>query len=357
MYGGSKGDGDVSRPVTGAASDPTSAVPDGAVPVGLDIADPVLAAAVGEEMQRVEALLHESVRSEYNFATRTSLHLVDAGGKRFRPLFTLLAAQFGDHGSEDVIKSAAIVEMVHLATLYHDDVMDEATMRRGASSANARWNNSVAILTGDFLFAQASSLVSELGVDAVRLMARTFEALVTGQMRETIGADEGEDAVEHYLTVVYEKTGSLIATAGRFGAVFSGADEVQVGALERIGRSIGIGFQISDDIIDIASPARESGKTPGTDLREGVRTLPMLYALAAEETDSRLRSLLSGPITVDDEVDEALELLRTSEGMARARRTLDRFADDARAELDLLPAGPARDALARLAEYVVDRTR
>jgi heptaprenyl diphosphate synthase len=323
---------------------------------GLDIADPALAEAVRQGMADVETLLHESVRSDFDFATRTSLHLVDAGGKRFRPLFTLLAAQFGEASGRDVIKSAAIVEMVHLATLYHDDVMDEATMRRGATSANARWDNSVAILTGDFLFAQASRLVSELGTDAVRVMAETFEALVTGQMRETIGADDGEDGVDHYLTVIYEKTGSLIATAGRFGAWFAGAPDAQVWSLARIGKNIGIGFQISDDIIDIASPATESGKTPGTDLREGVLTLPMLYALADAGTDERLRELLAAPLVEDAEVDEALKLLRASDGLARSREILDGYASAARDELASLPPCPARDALSSLADYVVART-
>ncbi|WP_308197851.1 polyprenyl synthetase family protein [Saccharopolyspora soli] len=324
---------------------------------GIYIADEALADSVRQGMARVERLLHESVQSEFEFATRTSLHLVEAGGKRFRPLFTLLAAQFGDPAAEEVIKSAAVIEMIHLATLYHDDVMDEATMRRGATSANARWDNSVAILTGDFLFAQASRLIADLGAQAVRQMAGTFEALVTGQMRETVGVPGDEDAIEFYLKVIYEKTGSLIATAGQFGAWFSGADEAHVRALERIGRILGTAFQISDDIIDIASPANESGKTPGTDLREGVRTLPMLYALADAGADPRLRELLARPLTSDAEVDEALELLRASDGLTRTRATLDEYADDARKELASLPDIPAREALSTLFDYVVARTR
>ena len=323
---------------------------------GFDIVDEALAESVRRGLDQVELMLHDAVQSDFGFATETSLHLVDAGGKRFRPLFALLAAQFGDPDAELVTKSAAIVEMVHLATLYHDDVMDEATMRRGATSANARWDNSVAILTGDFLFAQASRLAADLGTEAVRHLASTFEALVTGQMRETVGHGD-EDAVEYYLKVIYEKTGSLIATAGRFGALFSGAEDAHVRALERIGRILGTGFQISDDIIDIASPAAESGKTPGTDLREGVRTLPMLFALADPVTDPRLRELLSRPLSADADVAEALDLLRESRGLVRARETLDGFADDARSELASLPDSPAREALSSLVDYVVARTR
>jgi heptaprenyl diphosphate synthase len=326
------------------------------VPNGFDIGDPALAQSIEAGIVRVDELLQRSVRSDFEFATRTSLHLLHAGGKRFRPLFVLLAAHFGDPTSEEVTKAAVVIEMVHLATLYHDDVMDEATMRRGASSANARWDNSVAILTGDFLFAQASQLVADLGTDAVRLMARTFEALVTGQMRETVGAAPGEDPVEHYLQVIYEKTGSLIATAGRFGAQFGGAQQTHVEAMDRLGRIIGTAFQISDDIIDIASPTLESGKSQGTDLREGVRTLPMLYALAEPDSDTRLCELLSGPIVTDAEVEEALERLRMSEGLPRSRHTLDRYAAEAREVLALVPDCPARSALLSLVDYVVART-
>jgi heptaprenyl diphosphate synthase len=322
---------------------------------GLVLAEPALATAVRRGLDRVERLLHDELRSELDFITEASLHLVDAGGKRFRPLFTLLAAQFGDGDADEVVRAAAVVELVHLATLYHDDVMDEATMRRGAASANARWDNTVAILTGDYLFANASRLVADLGPEAVRIIARTFARLVTGQMRESLGPQPGEDPVEHYLQVVAGKTGSLIATAGRFGAMFAGLDAERTQALSRYGELIGMAFQVSDDVIDIASPADESGKTPGTDLREGVRTLPMLYALA-DGPSGRLAELLAGPIGSDELVDEALALLRRSAGMERARQTVVQFAEQARAELAVLPAAPAADALHSLTRFVVERT-
>ncbi|HEX3257471.1 MAG TPA: polyprenyl synthetase family protein, partial [Pseudonocardia sp.] len=240
---------------------------------------------------------------------------------------------------------------------YHDDVMDSATMRRGAESANSRWDNTVAILTGDFLFAHASRLVADLGPDAVRIIAETFAELVTGQMRETRGPRPGDDPVQHYLTVIAEKTGSLIATAGRYGGMFAGCPPEHVESLRRFGAVIGTAFQISDDVIDIASPSDDSGKVPGTDLREGVHTLPMLYALQGEGPDAdRLRVLLARPITDDAEVAEALELLRTGPGLGRARDVLAAQAAEARAELGKLPACPAADALAALTIYVVDRT-
>ncbi|MFI9813191.1 polyprenyl synthetase family protein [Saccharothrix variisporea] len=323
---------------------------------GFRFADPVLAEVVQAGLTEVEELLRKVVQSEFHPVMETSLHLVDAGGKRIRPLFTILSAQFGSTWDrEAVIKAAAVVELTHLATLYHDDVMDEATMRRGAASANAKWDNSIAILTGDYLFAHASALVADLGTRAARIIAETFSELVTGQMRETMGPREGENPIAHYLTTIAEKTGSLIATAARYGAMFSDVTPAQVEALRTYGEIIGAAFQISDDVIDIASPSSESGKTPGTDLREGVKTLPMLYALA-DEPESRLASLLAQPLTDDAEVEEALELLRASSGLARARATLDDYANRARATLKDLPAGVARDALESVSEYVVTRT-
>jgi heptaprenyl diphosphate synthase len=325
---------------------------------GVEVDDPQLAGSISVGLDRVEDVLHREVHSDYTFVAETSMHLIAAGGKRFRPLFTLLAAQTGPRPESDqVIRAAAVVELVHQATLYHDDVMDDATMRRGTETANSRWDNSVAILTGDFLFAQASRLVADLGTDAVRIIAETFAELVTGQMRETRGPRPGEDPVEHYLTVIAEKTGSLIATSGRYGGMFSGCPPEQVAALQRFGALIGTVFQISDDVIDIASPADSSGKTPGTDLREGVQTLPMLYALqGTDATAVRLQHLLARPITDDAEVAEALDLLRSGPGLARARKTLDEQADAARAALASLPACPATEALAALTTYTVDRT-
>ncbi|MGH3878791.1 MAG: polyprenyl synthetase family protein [Actinophytocola sp.] len=337
------------------------AVPRLPASLGLDRADPALVESVGGGLVKVEQLLHTVVRSDVEFVNEAATHLVRAGGKRFRPLFTLLAATVSGEIDDDVVTAAAAVELVHLATLYHDDVMDEATMRRGEASVNARWDNTIAILTGDFLFAHASGLVANLGSQAARIIAETMGELVTGQMRETVGPLPGDDPVVHYLAVIGQKTGSLIATAGRYGGMFSGASAEHIEALHRFGELIGTAFQISDDIIDIASPADESGKTPGTDLREGVLTLPMLYALSAEytgtEPDPRLRELLAAPITDDDLVDEALTLLRKSPGLEQAGRTLSEYADRARAELAGLPKCPAREALDMLARYVVARTR
>jgi heptaprenyl diphosphate synthase len=326
--------------------------------LGLSAADPDLVRRVGLALTDVEKILHGVADSDVSFIDEAALHLVNAGGKRFRPLFTLIASHVADGALPEVVTASAAVELVHLATLYHDDVMDEATMRRGAVSVNARWDNTIAILTGDFLFAHASGLVADLGTDAARIIAETFSELVTGQMRETVGPAPGEDPVEHYLSVIAQKTGSLIATAGRYGGMFSNATPEQTEALYRYGKIIGAAFQISDDIIDIASPSEESGKIPGTDLREGVKTLPMIYALTIDEPASdRLTTLLAGPISDDAEVAEALELLRGSQGMVRSRETLEQYSQRAHAALAPLPDCPARDALELLTRYVIERSR
>lgn len=336
----------------------TSAVSDkNTVVAGVDLGDTELASTVRNGLDEVEHLLVGELSDGAVFLREAALHLAKAGGKRFRPLFTILTGQLGPHPtSPDLVTAGTVVELVHLATLYHDDVMDEAAMRRGASSVNSRWGNSIAILSGDYLFAHASRLVSTLGPDAVRVIAETFAELVTGQMRETVGARESGDPVEHYLRTVWEKTGSLIAAAGRFGGAFSGADSQHVERLARLGDAVGTAFQISDDIIDISSVAAQSGKTPGTDLREGVHTLPVLYALREEGADGhRLRALLAHPLETDDEVAEALELLGRSPGMAAAKQTLGGYADMAYTELAALPSGPANDALVRLVEYTIER--
>ena len=172
-------------------------------------------AAVSAGLEVVEKRLHEVVVSSHPLLTTASAHLVEAGGKRFRPMLALLAGHLGDPTAPEVVEAAVVVELTHLATLYHDDVMDEAAVRRGAESANTRWTNTVAILTGDYLFARASDVVAELGPEAVRIQARTFARLVEGQIAETAGPAAGEDPVVHHLQVVADKTGSLIATSAR----------------------------------------------------------------------------------------------------------------------------------------------
>jgi len=317
--------------------------------------EPSVTAILGQ----VETLLTDGVASADPLVTEAAQHLVVAGGKRFRPLLVALGGQLGDPASRQLVPAAAVVELTHLGTLYHDDVMDEADVRRGAPSANLRWSNSVAILIGDYLFSRAADLAADLGTEAVRIQARTFSRLVHGQIAETVGPRDS-DPVAHYLQVVADKTASLISTAARFGGMFGGAEPAVVEALARFGETIGVAFQLSDDLLDIASESTESGKTPGTDLREGVPTLPVLYALATPEADGaavRLREILTGGAVTDEaQLVEALGLLRESAALKRARETVRWYAERARSQLAPLPAGPARQALASLCDVVVDRT-
>jgi heptaprenyl diphosphate synthase len=325
--------------------------------LGLVVADPELEAELRVRIDDVEVALRDAVKSDYPFVTETSRHLVDAGGKRLRPLLVLLAAQFGDPDAPGVLPAAVVVELTHLATLYHDDVMDEAFVRRGAQSANARWSNTVAILTGDFLFARASDLLADLGPEPVRIQARTFERLVQGQIKEAAGPADGVDPLQHYLTVVSEKTASLIATSARFGAMMSGAPEPTAEIMIRYGERIGAAFQLSDDLLDITSDIGEFGKTPGTDLREGVATLPVLYAQkSADPRDTRLLELLSGDLADEARHAEALGLLRVHPAVAAARAELEHWAAEARDALVPLPDVPAKRALESLSDFVVSRS-
>jgi heptaprenyl diphosphate synthase len=330
-------------------------------PFGLSVRDQALEADVLAGLAAVEEGLIEATKSDVPFITEAAQHLVRAGGKRFRPLLVMLGAQFGDPHAPGVVPAAVVVELTHLATLYHDDVMDEADMRRGVPSANANWDNSVAVLTGDFLFARASHILADLGPEAVRIQAQAFERLVTGQIMETAGPVDGHDAIDHYLDVIAGKTGSLIAVAGRLGAMMAGTDERTVSVLTQYGERIGVAFQLADDVLDIASDEHESGKTPGTDLREGIATLPVLYLRAraaspdATRADRELCGLLDGDLTDDGRLAEALAALRVHPALEQARRTTVRYADEAREMLAPLPDNPAKEALAGLCTAVVDR--
>ena len=326
--------------------------------LALPITDAALAARLRERMTVVEAALFEHAQSRAPFVTEAARHLLAAGGKRFRPLLVLLAAEAGDHAdSDEVITAACVVEITHVGSLYHDDVMDEADLRRGADSANSRWDNHVAILTGDFLFAKSSELTARLGAEAVRIQAETFGRLVEGQILETVTPGPGEDPLRHYLDVVAGKTGSLIATSARYGALFGGAGPDVEKALTAYGEIVGSAFQLSDDILDIASDSGESGKTPGTDLREGVPTLPVLMARASiDPADARLLELLDADLTDDTLHAEALGLLRAHPAMDEARAYVVARADEAKALLSILPEGSVRSALEAFADVVAVRT-
>ncbi|MCU1514329.1 MAG: polyprenyl synthetase family protein, partial [Microbacteriaceae bacterium] len=249
--------------------------------------------AIETGLDEVEAGLLREMSFTDNLADVTSRYLLQAGGKRVRPTLTLLTAQLGDGNNPSVITAAEVLEITHLASLYHDDVMDDANMRRGVPTAQNVWGNSVAILTGDLLFARASKLVADLGEGAIKLQADTFERLCLGQLHETIGPRDDEDPIEHYLQVLADKTGSLIAAAAEMGAIFGNAPVEYRPPLKQFGEKVGVAFQLIDDVIDLSSEPDDTGKTPGTDLRSGVSTLPLLYLRRLAATDPDEANLLT----------------------------------------------------------------
>jgi heptaprenyl diphosphate synthase len=325
--------------------------------IGIPDIDPVLEKELLASMAEVEVFLRNSIEGKYPLVIETSRHLVDAGGKRLRPLLTLIASHFGNPKAKGIIEAAVVCELTHLGTLYHDDVMDEAPLRRGVESANNRWNNTVAILTGDYLFAKTSQLLADLGPEAVRLQALTFERLVIGQIMETQGSSSDKTALEHYLSVVSDKTASLISASARYGAMISGANEKIMDALTKFGEEIGTVFQLADDIIDIASDSKESGKTPGTDLREGVPTLVTLFILESDDpADAELKKILSAPITDEAIVAQTILTLRSHSALTRSRELVAGYGRSAQKHLEILPEGPAKAALVGLSQAVISRT-
>lgn len=309
----------------------------------------------------VEDRLRAQAASSHAFMDEAARYLIAAGGKRYRPLLVALTGHLGDPTSPGIVEAAVIVELVHLATLYHDDVIDEAPARRGSPSANSRWDNTVAILTGDYLFARASEVSADLGVEVTRIMARTLARLCEGQIAEVQGSMGAlppdvpvlDATQEHYLEVISGKTASLIETSCRYGALLSGVDEPGVAAAATYGWNVGMAFQVSDDILDIAADHATSGKTPGTDLLEGVRTLPVLIAL--ESDDGELQALLDGPLD-PPQLERALELLRTGDALDAAREVATNYVDAATDALARFGDRPVTRALKRLAAYALERT-
>lgn len=324
---------------------------------GIPDLSPALEADLAKRMVEVEALLRLQIEGKYPLVIETSRHLVEAGGKRLRPLLTLITSHYGDPTAHGVIEAAVVCELTHVATLYHDDVMDEAPLRRGVQSANNRWGNTVAILTGDYLFARTSDMLADLGPAAVHLQAQTFERLVIGQIMETQGPADGADPLQHYLGVVADKTGSLIAASAQFGAMLAGAPSEQINTLAAFGEKIGITFQLVDDVIDIASQSHESGKTPGTDLKEGVPTLVTLNVMKSTRPQDRdLQELLKGPITDQNIINQVLDQLRAHPALDQSREQLLDIANQARNLLRPLPVNDATGALFSLCDAVIDRS-
>ena len=318
------------------------------------VVDKNLIKSIQAGLEKVETALLESVTHTDPVANVTSRHLLEAGGKRLRPVLVLLGAALGDANKNEVIKAAVVVELTHLATLYHDDVMDRAPMRRGVPTAHEVWGNSVAILTGDLLFARASQIVSRLGGKALTLQADTFERLCLGQLHETLGPQENEDPIAHYLQVLADKTGSLIAASAELGVVYGDGPDEYREPMRIYGEKVGVAFQLIDDVIDILSDA--SGKTPGTDLRAGVPTMPTLLLRASNDPEAKeLIEIIDGGLEDDAQLALAVSKLRKHPALEEAYQLARTWAQDAVAALAPLPESPVKQALKVFAEAVVDR--
>ena len=328
--------------------------------LGIPNLDKQLELSLISDMEKVEKLLRTHIEGEYPLVVETSRHLINAGGKRLRPLLSILAGKFGIEETDEIIKAAVVCELTHLATLYHDDVMDDAVLRRGVTSANKKWSNAVAILTGDYLFSKASDLLADLKPEfvqeAVHLQAKTFERLVIGQINETQGASGGLKQIDHYLKVVSDKTGSLIGTSARLGAILARAKPEIVDILTKYGEKVGLLFQVSDDLIDISSSEIDSGKTPGTDLREGIPTLVTLYVIEANNPeDKELISKLNSKIS-DEELPAIIKQLRSHKVLQQVKNYLQQVADESIDLLADLPDCPAKEALKNLTYSLVSRS-
>ncbi|MFE1644104.1 polyprenyl synthetase family protein [Microbacterium sp. P01] len=322
-----------------------------------------LLATVDAGLEKVDAQLALELKVADTLADATSRYLYEAGGKRIRPMLALLTAELGDGATQAVIEGATALEMTHLGSLYHDDVMDAADKRRGVPSAHSVWGNNIAILTGDLLFSRASQLMARNGERAIQLQADTFERLVLGQMHETVGAQDDDDPVEFYLDVLSDKTGSLIAAAAQTGVLFSNAPLEYEAPVVVFGEKVGVAFQLLDDVIDLSADPAETGKVPGTDLRAGVPTMP--YLLLAQRQDQASVALR---MRVDDGVsriadgadpailDDALAELRTHEATDATVALAHTWSREAVQALAPLPDGPVREALTRFAEAVSDRS-
>ncbi|MGF2950169.1 polyprenyl synthetase family protein [Microbacterium alcoholitolerans] len=322
-----------------------------------------VASRIEDGLELVEAGLAEELKIADPVADAAARYLYEAGGKRIRPVLALLTAQLGEGNITPVIDVAKALELTHLGSLYHDDVMDGADTRRGVPAAHAVWGNNVAILTGDILFSRASQIMSRYGDRAMRLQADTFERLVLGQMHETVGVQPGDDPIAFYLQVLADKTGSLIAAATQGGVIFSNAPAEYEEPLRVYGEKVGVAFQLLDDVIDLSADAEQTGKVPGTDLRAGVPTMPSLLlktGTSAADADLAARiddgvALISDgadPQLLDGPLAELRDHRATEQTMDLART----WTSDAIAALAPLPKGTVREALTRFAETLADRS-
>ena len=304
---------------------------------------------IAGDLERIEGVLTEASTAGTPFLTETAAYLTKAGGKRLRPALVALASRLWSGCGARADATAAAIELTHLATLYHDDVIDEADVRRGVPTANDKWGNTVAILVGDFLFARASSIAADVGGEVPRVLADAIARVVQGQVRELEHLYDSRRPTAHYFSTVDDKTGALLEASARLGAVLGGCPPDQAEQLRSFGSSFGFAFQIADDLLDFSASQEDLGKAPGTDVRVGVYTLPLLYAL---EADASLEALLGTPTPDVDAIRDAV--VRTG-AFERSLAVAADHVDKALAALEGTPQGPARDSLERLSRLVIER--
>ena len=309
---------------------------------------------LADDLDGLEDALHRSVVADDPFLSQVAGHLITAGGKRLRPALALTSAAAGGVDAvPDVVQGGVSVELVHLGSLYHDDVMDDGTSRRGVETVNARWGNLVAILAGDFLLARASEIAASLGVEVAGLLAATIGRLCEGQVGELRTAFDVTRSEEAYLASIAGKTASLLSAACRIGGITAGLDRSCIDALTAYGHAFGMVFQIRDDILDVVGTEESLGKRAGQDLVQGTYTLPVIVALAEPEVGDELRALLGKPLDAPER-DKAREIVKSNGAIAAARVAAGRWADRAADAARAFPPGPVTTAMAEFGHRLLE---
>lgn len=312
---------------------------------------------LADDLSMLEEKLQNSVIAEDNYLTEIASHLILAGGKRVRPGFAIASSgvqsPIAKPATTDVLMGGVAVELVHLGSLYHDDVMDEAEMRRTVPSVNALWGNLTAILAGDFLLARASEIAASLGTEVAELLAKTIGELCEGQILELQSTFKLDRTEESYERSIAGKTASLLATACRIGGITADLSRDNIDVVTSFGHSYGMAFQIVDDILDLVATDKQLGKPSGNDLMEGVYTLPVIFAFSSKHGET-LKEILGKEITVDER-NHARELIRESGGIPEALSKARFWTDQATLALSDLPESEATKALGAATNHLISR--
>lgn len=308
------------------------------------------------ELRQVEGAIEAALASHDRLVGEVSTHLLRAGGKRIRPALVLLAAKFPGFRLERVMPVAVAAELIHMATLVHDDVVDKATVRRGMPTVNAQWNNQVSVLTGDYLFARAFSILAQTGDNrVVQLMADVVFEMSRGELVQMASYFDLHQTEADYIKRIGQKTGYLIAECCRMGAMMGGADPDAATALYNYGLGVGLSFQIADDLLDYMGSARTVGKPVCGDLKAGILTLPVIHALAHSPRAPQLREIIASRTIGEAEIARVKEILEAAGSFEYARRQADQHLRQALAELGKVPDLTSRQTLRVLADFVINR--